>query len=418
LGIRNTKTGTLVVDSISLTTTSGGSGSSTGEGTIENDDSAAVSIGDASVTEGGDLEFDVSLTNPVDVDTVITYSTADGTATTGDSDYTGKTDQTLTILAGQTTGIITVATTPDDKVELDETLSVVLGNIDASGRNVFTSTGAFFTSTQTGAQLLANPNVSFPDVVPVLNGTSLTFSTPLANRIQLDWNLLPAASRGELNFEVAIDYTPLSVDNDIKFGIADASRIQGVLRADNYSGSFYSLDGTRTGTTVSHSITRLSTGVGLVEPFDFVLTAPDGGTGPSVLTDIVEGTYLLSGPINLPNNPINTDSDLSLIVSADSNNNSPFEVHSIAVTIVGTGGGSGDTATGTILNDDYAPVADAGPARTIDEGDGVSFDASATTDADSTTLTYRWDVDGDGSYDENVTALRPVSHRPRWPHWD
>lgn len=126
----------------------GGNGSATG--TINNDDSATVSIGNASVTEGGNLVFNVSLTNAVDVDTVITYSTADGSATTVDNDYTAQASQTLTILAGQTSGTISVATTADNQVELDETLDLILSTLAAGGRDVsFNGGGATLTGTGT-----------------------------------------------------------------------------------------------------------------------------------------------------------------------------------------------------------------------------------------------------------------------------
>lgn len=105
-----------------------------GEATIENDDSATVSIGDVSATEGGSLVFSVSLAHAVDVDTVITYSTADGSATT--TDYTTQTAQTLTIPTGQTSGTINIATTADTQVEVDETFDVNLTAVAASGRNV------------------------------------------------------------------------------------------------------------------------------------------------------------------------------------------------------------------------------------------------------------------------------------------
>ena len=63
---------------------------------------------------------------------------------------------------------------------------------------------------------------------------------------------------------------------------------------------------------------------------------------------------------------------------------------------------------GTILNDDFTPVADAGGPYEIDEGDGLTLDGSGTTDDDSAALTYQWDVDGDGDYDENVTGVSPT----------
>ena len=74
-----------------------------------------------------------------------------------------------------------------------------------------------------------------------------------------------------------------------------------------------------------------------------------------------------------------------------------------AVTLVGIG-----TATGTVLNDDAAPVADADGPYTIDEGDSLVLDASSTTDADSLSLSYRWDVDGDNDFDENVIGVNPT----------
>jgi len=46
------------------------------------------------------------------------------------------------------------------------------------------------------------------------------------------------------------------------------------------------------------------------------------------------------------------------------------------------------------------PVADAGGPHTISEGDSLTLDASASFDADMDPLTYAWDIDNDGSYDD------------------
>lgn len=54
------------------------------------------------------------------------------------------------------------------------------------------------------------------------------------------------------------------------------------------------------------------------------------------------------------------------------------------------------------------PLANAGGPYTINEGEGLSLDASTTSDPDSTVLTYRWDVDGDGDYDESVIGVTPT----------
>jgi PKD repeat protein len=57
---------------------------------------------------------------------------------------------------------------------------------------------------------------------------------------------------------------------------------------------------------------------------------------------------------------------------------------------------------GTIRNDDYAPVANAGPDRTVNEAATVTFGGSGSTDADGDPLTYFWDF-GDGSTGTGVS---------------
>src|SRR5206468_2117411 len=96
-------------------------------GTIDDNDSATVSISDAStVTEGGDLIFTVTLSAPSSTDTTISYSFG-GTAT-GGSDYTNTTTS-VTIPAGETTATITVPTIDDGLVEDSESLSVTLDSL-------------------------------------------------------------------------------------------------------------------------------------------------------------------------------------------------------------------------------------------------------------------------------------------------
>ncbi len=117
----------------------GGLGSAVGVGTIVNDDSASVSIGDASVTEGNGgttvLSFPVTLSAPVDVNLSLDYATQDGSATVADSDYIAK-NGTLTITAGETSGTIEVTVNGDATVELSETFQLIVGNLQANGADV------------------------------------------------------------------------------------------------------------------------------------------------------------------------------------------------------------------------------------------------------------------------------------------
>src|SRR5207237_605072 len=98
--------------------------SDTGAGTITNDDMATYTISDASVTEGGNLSFTVSLSNPVDVNTTVNVTFTD--ATTSADDFT-HTLVPVTFLAGSNTAqVILVATATDTTVEADETLTAHL----------------------------------------------------------------------------------------------------------------------------------------------------------------------------------------------------------------------------------------------------------------------------------------------------
>jgi len=74
------------------------------------------------------------------------------------------------------------------------------------------------------------------------------------------------------------------------------------------------------------------------------------------------------------------------------------EVGSYTVTLtVSDGDGGVSTTTVTVTVNNVAPVADAGPDQTVNEGDTVSFSGSATSDAGfCDTLSYEWTF-GDGT---------------------
>lgn len=103
--------------------------------------SPAASIGNARVVEGNNgawLSFPVKLDRTADRSVSVDYSTADGTATAG-SDYVA-TSGTLTIPAGETTGVIAVKVLSNKVLEDNERMTVNLTSpgfgtlADASGR--------------------------------------------------------------------------------------------------------------------------------------------------------------------------------------------------------------------------------------------------------------------------------------------
>ncbi|HRQ28483.1 MAG TPA: HYR domain-containing protein, partial [Saprospiraceae bacterium] len=110
-----------------------------GSGTINNDDSATISINDLSIDEdhSGTTEFTftVTMSTTSDVAVSFNYVLANGTALVGDSDYQ-MISGSLTFDPGQTEKTITVLVNGDIKVELDETFAVNLSDLDNDGRDI------------------------------------------------------------------------------------------------------------------------------------------------------------------------------------------------------------------------------------------------------------------------------------------
>ena len=105
-------------------------------GTIQDNDSATVSVGDVSVAEvaDGQANYVISLSQPVDHDVTIDFTTVDDTAKAG-SDYTAKTGR-VSIAAGETSATVSVDLLNDNIAENDESFSFEISGVSASGRAV------------------------------------------------------------------------------------------------------------------------------------------------------------------------------------------------------------------------------------------------------------------------------------------
>jgi len=110
-----------------------------GYGNILNDDSAQISIQDPPARledyDGPPMAFEVVLHGDVDRQFDIDYTTLDGSASVADGDYAASTGK-LTFLLAHVSRRFFVGVSPDDRVELDESFSISLGNIQAHGRDV------------------------------------------------------------------------------------------------------------------------------------------------------------------------------------------------------------------------------------------------------------------------------------------
>jgi hypothetical protein len=133
-----------------------------------------VTIGDASATEGGDLVFNVNLSERASLDIVLELTTADGTAeATGD--YTSKTEN-VTITAGTLGTTFTVETNDDVLDENDnENMTVSVNSVVSGPSGSVSDTG-----TGTISDNDEIPELSINDVAINENSSPLTFTVSLS----------------------------------------------------------------------------------------------------------------------------------------------------------------------------------------------------------------------------------------------
>ncbi|HEX2937053.1 MAG TPA: Calx-beta domain-containing protein, partial [Bacteroidales bacterium] len=164
---------TVIVDISSVTNAAEDGVQQASTGIVDNDGLPSLSINDASASEGNDISYTISLSNPSYQTITVSYATSDGTATTVDNDYTSVSSTTLTFNPGETSKIITVSTIADSKYEADETVYVTLSS---QTNSTITDASGVGTITNDNSQ----PTISIDDV-SVVEGGSLGFTVTLSN---------------------------------------------------------------------------------------------------------------------------------------------------------------------------------------------------------------------------------------------
>lgn len=192
-----------------------------GEGTINNDDNATVTLTSVNATENEgnvgvftDFTFKATLNNPVQGGFMLAFSTDDGSAMVVGNDYVDG-DGTLTFAgtAGEEQSI-TVQVKVDNIVESDETFTVALGSISGTSpvqSAAITKTG----SPQTGT-ILNDDNATIT-LVPLAAGASVSEGAPgppLFTFNNFEAHLSAPVQGGfDLAFSVT-DGTATTADND------------------------------------------------------------------------------------------------------------------------------------------------------------------------------------------------------------
>lgn len=425
------------------------------EVTILDNDNAAVTVEDVSATEGGGLEFTVTLDNAVqdafDVNVGFTDLSATGASplTAFPDDY-NNTGVVLSFSgnAGEQRSF-TVNTLGDAVVELNEDFTVNLSATNPLVDDSDTATGTienddsatvFISNPQFGVAESDTGDSAFFHVRlshAVDTGVDVTFATSDDTATEADNDYI--GQSGILNFSGAMADETILVEvpiiGDLKVELTErlffdllavAADGRDVTLGDSHRDLNISNDDSATVSIDSVSQAETDSGqtafqfdVTLSEQVDVAVNMQaDTADGSATTADndyqavVAEAVSFVAAAPPGPQTQtvtvqVNGDNTVELTEIFDlvlSN----LDANSRDVTFAG--GLLTETGQGTIENDDFAPVANAGGPYVIDEGDSLNLDASFSTDADDgfAGLTFRWDVDGDGDFDENVFTATPT----------
>ena len=404
---------------------SGVTATDTGTGTINNDDSAAVTINDANADEGDDITFTVTLDKAVQGGLTVTpsYTNGTGNGKASATDYTTNTTAlTFTGTAGETK-TFTVSTTEDTNVEPNETFTVGL-----------TASNSSVTATDTGTGTINNDDGTIITIndASASEGANLTFTITLGGVVNGGFTVTPSYTNGTT---ADTDYTANTTA--ISFtGTANETKTFTVATTEDHA-----LEANETftvGLTVSNvpegvTITATDTGTGTINNDDsaivtiadtsasegasmtFTITldkAVQGGltVTPSFTdgtategTDYDENTTALSftGTANETKTfTVSTDEDAVLEA------NETFTV-GLAVSNAPSGVTAPGTGTGTIKNDDSATITINNASA--DEGDDMTFTVTLNKAVQGGLIVTPSFTDGTATegtdYDENTNAL-------------
>ncbi|MGN6184500.1 MAG: beta strand repeat-containing protein, partial [Thermoanaerobaculia bacterium] len=363
-------------------------GDATGIATIIDDDGAPrVTIGNASSSEGNALTFTVDLSHASASTINVTWQTVDGTATDG-VDYTGLSG-TLTFLAGELTKTITIATTSDALVEPDETFFVHLSSAtnatitDDDGAGTILNDDGFVSASIDDVTAAESATFTFDVTLSAASSQPVTVQYATANDTAIAGSDYTAAA-GNLTFAAGETSKPITiaVANDALFETSETFFIN-LLAASNATIA----DGQATGTILDDDTAPVVPAISIAPAsvvegnagsaslsFDVTLSAAttNGVTVSYATTDgtASNGADYVSTTGTLTFAPGTTSRTIVVPIVGDTlvEGNETLTV-TLASPSNGTLGTS--SATGTIVDDDIAPVIPTISigAATLTEGD-------------------------------------------------
>ncbi|WP_186439090.1 Calx-beta domain-containing protein [Dokdonia sp. Hel_I_63] len=412
-----------------------------GTATITNDDDTVVSINNVTVIEGDagtvNAEFTVSLTNPVDTVTTVTFTVTDdsaenvGNSLEGGNDYEVPTTLTVTIPAGETEGTVTIIVNGDETVEADEDFLVTLtatdnGTITTTvGENIGTGT-----ITNDDATVVSIGDVT---VTEGADGTTVVAEFPVTLSAAADTDTVVTftvadgtGTIGDADYVAPTVLTvtipagettavfPVTVNGD---DVVESDEDFEVTITNTTNGTIDPLATTATGTITNDDATVVSIGdVTVTEGADgttvvaeFPVTLSAAADTDTVVTfTVADGTgtigdadYVAPTVLTVTIPAGETTAVFPVTVNGDDvvESDEDFEV-TITNTTNGTIDPLATTATGTITNDD-ATVVSIGDVTVTEGADGTTvvaeFPVTLSAAADTDTVVTFTVADGTGT---------------------
>ena len=408
-----------------------------------------LSVSDASVVEGSNLEFTVTLSEAASETVTVDYSTSDGTATadanaTDGADYTAASGQTLTFAAGDTTKTISIATGDDTVDEDDETLTVTLSNPSetaklgsiASGTGIIVNNdetpatdatlSAFSLTAGDGSAIALSPSFSrygFQYTASVANDVDSLTASVTANRSDADVVIVgddDTTSPNEAAFDLDVGSNLVKVMVTSSDGSRTKIYMAVVTRAASTDATLSALtltDSTSTAisltpATFDPTITDYTASVAK-DISSATVTATTSHDGASVQIITADGTTLgASATVDLDPG----DNFIKLMVTAE--DDSTAKVYNVFVAREVDGTQADATLSAFELEDDSGvevlPWASFGPAVTLNDASVAnsvtSVTATVTTSQGAATLQF-FDGDATGTVGQVTRDLEVGNNR-------
>ena len=404
--------------------------------TIVDAGTVTASVAAAAATEGEEVTFTVKLSGAVAEAVELGWSTADGTAAAG-ADYTAVNAGALRIVAGQTTGALTVATLEDLLAEGAETFTVTLaepGDGLPAGVELGTATATGTIEDDDAAPVLPdgrdlfivggdNPGPCHPSrcadreitvaenqtevaalAASDADGDPLAWSIPSGAAGGVDAARFVLSEGGDLSFVAAPDYeTPDDADGDRVYELT-------VQVSDGVNASTGELTVRVTDVVPEVVIAAAATGpVSEGQTAAFTVTRSGDESGPlSVTVTVSEAGTVLAADAGGARQAVFSATAVTAqvgVATEDDDVDEPDATVTAALTAAaGYTLGTGATATVTVSDDDQRGLAVSEQTLRLTEGDSagytVALDSQPTADV-SVALT----VTGDGDVTTSAASL-------------